>query len=158
QSVSTSSTNLRTKHFVYRGALIAADVFEITSGDNLLALKPGHPYPFKTIPVSRSDECRWLDALGKTWDFLRGYDPLIAQEIGHTLSTIVPIVSTNEWSDISATSTDLPGAAYLSLSNDPLTMAELLVHEYHHTKLNAILESVTIFSGENQEEKFYSPW
>src|SRR5690606_5269945 len=63
--------------------------------------------------------------------------PELRVEIGANLQRVVP-VGCDDKRHFSASYREAPGLVYLSLHPSPLTMAEAIVHETQHAKLNAL--------------------
>ena len=63
--------------------------------------------------------------------------PAWLEELPDTLSRLVPVGFEPE-RHLSASYREAPGVAYLTLHPDPLTLAEAIVHEAQHSKLNLL--------------------
>lgn len=83
---------------------------------------------------TRSD---WESALGQALDLIRLALPGWYQELPTTLRRLVPVGYHPEV-HLSASYREAPGLAYLTLHPDPVTMAEAIVHETQHGKLNLL--------------------
>jgi uncharacterized protein len=59
--------------------------------------------------------------------------------------------------DVSATARDAYGAIGLALPADGPTLALLLIHEYQHAKLGALLDLYDFYDAEDRR-LFYAPW
>jgi len=86
----------------------------------------GHPLP------------AWLSALREALDVVRATLPTWYAELPATLSRLVPVGYEPE-RHLSASYGDAPGLAYLTLHPSALTLAEAIVHETQHGKLNLLL-------------------
>lgn len=79
---------------------------------------------------------RWLEALRWSFALVQQHLPLLAEEMRLLLRLVVP-VGWHEEKHLSASYQEAVGLIYLSLHPQPMTMAEALVHEFQHNKINA---------------------
>lgn len=79
----------------------------------------------------------WVEALDGAWSLLEAALPEWTAERSSTLQRLIPVGFAPE-RHFSATYREAPGLAYLSLHPDPLTLAEALVHEGQHSRLNLL--------------------
>jgi HEXXH motif-containing protein len=103
---------------------------------------------------------QWACGLQETWQLLTDHHPAIADELSAGLSTLVPHAITGHMGPYSASHNDAFGAVVLSRPPDPTTFAELLVHEFGHSKFGVLLTLVDLFEpdGDNETPRFYAPW
>jgi HEXXH motif-containing protein len=80
----------------------------------------------------------WTDALGNALVLIETHLPELAAELCLVMQTLMPVGHVAE-QHLSASYAEAIGTAYFSLHPDPMTMAEALVHEFSHNKLNALL-------------------
>ena len=80
----------------------------------------------------------WLTALGEAFELIRVGLPSWFAELPTSLERLLPVGFEPE-RHLSASYGDAPGIAYLTLHPDPLTLAEAIVHETQHGKLNLLL-------------------
>jgi uncharacterized protein len=62
-----------------------------------------------------------------------------------------------EAGDRSSTARQAFGAIAAALPADPATLALLMIHEFQHVKLGAVLDAVSLFD-ESDSRLFYAPW
>ncbi|HMV67762.1 MAG TPA: HEXXH motif-containing putative peptide modification protein [Myxococcota bacterium] len=79
----------------------------------------------------------WLDALRRALDIVRDTLPTWFEEIKVTARRFVPVGYLPE-RHLSATYREAPSVAYLTLCESTMTMAEALIHETQHTKVNLL--------------------
>ena len=79
----------------------------------------------------------WAEAIDAAWSVLEAALPEWTAERPSTLQRLIPVGFDPE-RHLSATYREAPGLAYLSLHPDPLTLAEALVHEGQHSRLNLL--------------------
>jgi len=94
--------------------------------------KSGNRFDLGERPVTD-----WLAALGEALDLIDLALPGLAGEFPATLRRIVP-VGFDEHAHLSASYREAPGLSYLSLHPNAVTMAEAIVHESQHSKLNLL--------------------
>jgi HEXXH motif-containing protein len=80
----------------------------------------------------------WCAALNQALALIEVGLPALYAELTHTLRRVVPVGYHPE-RHLSASYTEAPGLIYMTLHPDPLTLAEAIVHETQHGKLNALL-------------------
>ena len=79
----------------------------------------------------------WVAALREALDLVRLGVPAIADEIELLIQQIVPVGYDAE-RHLSASYAEYVGTIYLSLHPDVLTLAEALIHEHSHNKINML--------------------
>jgi HEXXH motif-containing protein len=142
--------------FRLRRVPVVSGLFELWNAD--FCSPPAEGSSLRLESLSSTREQSWITGLEKAWKLVESADPLLADEIRFFLRAIVPLVNPPGRIHTSSSFSELPGIAFLSWSADPIVLAELLVHEYHHSKLNAILAYTDLFEIAPQEPGFYSPW
>lgn len=127
------------------GCTIDSPYAEI-AGDLLLALADNNPlsdleaHPDKSgnaIDLGGRPMGEWCAALGAALDLVQRYLPELGRELPTVLQVIIPVGYSAE-RHMSASYGESIGVAYLSLHPDLMTMAEALVHEFSHNKINAL--------------------
>ncbi len=81
----------------------------------------------------------WVEALHRALTLLGEFMPAVRAEMDLLLQQVVP-VGYDEGRHLSASYRESIGTIYVSLHPHPLTMAEALLHEFSHTKLNVLFE------------------
>lgn len=121
--------------------------FPRVCGDLVLALCDGNPlatveaHPEKSgnrLDLGGRTVDEWRLALEAALELIAGTLPLLRQEMPLLLRQIVPVGYSAE-THLSASYREAVGTAYLTLHPWKLTMAEALIHEFQHNKLNAAL-------------------
>ncbi|WP_306208510.1 aKG-HExxH-type peptide beta-hydroxylase [Actinoplanes sp. RD1] len=105
-------------------------------------------------PDERAAFARTLDA---AWDLLLREQPAHASAMRLALRAIVPLRTPADGSQTSASARGSFGAIGMSVPDDPVTAAELLVHEFQHEKLNALLDLLPL-CAENGPAVWHAPW
>jgi HEXXH motif-containing protein len=99
----------------------------------------------------------WQERLAEAWQILVSNDRQAAEAIASVLTTIVPLREPRKGYPTSATSGWAWGAAALSLPPDPLSLAETIVHEFHHLILGA-LDDIIALMAKVDRRLYYAPW
>lgn len=103
---------------------------------------------------------RWQALLDEAW-FLLARHPRRAAALAVGLRSVVPLVADRAGHEVSATSTDMPGAVALSRPRSGLRLAATLVHEFQHSVLAGMMDAVPLYEPappETPEELYYAPW
>lgn len=125
-----------------------------------LRIEDTDPYRAFTTPrrprrLSSLDIADWTKLIDEAWHVLSMAHGRSTEEISAGLTTIIP---TSPHDDLLAASSPSGfGGMMLSANESPATMAELIVHELQHSKLNALLDLVTLLD-EPGEATEYAPW
>jgi HEXXH motif-containing protein len=105
---------------------------------NPLAMIEAHPEKSgNTLDLGGRPVAEWVAALAQALELVRVGLPTWYGELSVVLQRIVPVGYDAE-RHLSASYREAPGVAYVSLHPDPLTLAEAIVHETQHSKLNLL--------------------
>jgi HEXXH motif-containing protein len=99
---------------------------------------------------------RWQELIREAWRLLVILHPECARAVAAGLASLVPLEPGGSALDSSATSRDAFGAVMLVQPRSAELFAETLVHEFQHSKLDAVLDLVPLYEA-GDEELFYSP-
>ncbi len=89
------------------------------------------------LSLGGQTEGAWVNSLQEAFAIINKATPELGAEIPLVLQTVVPVGFEPE-KHLSASYAEAIGTIYLSLHPNPLTMAEALIHECSHNKLNAL--------------------
>jgi HEXXH motif-containing protein len=128
---------------------------ELNSIDENLRLPGRTTYAFEVLQPEHFP--RWLSALEDAWDLLVNSCGPLAKELPLGVRSLVPVLDGGIDTHSSASFSEAPGLIALSWHPDPVILAEALVHEYHHQKLNSLQLIDPLILGP-PEARFYSPW
>ncbi|MBA9004376.1 HEXXH motif domain-containing protein [Thermomonospora cellulosilytica] len=106
--------------------------------------------------LTAEQAAEWRRVLADAWSILAGHHPERADAIATGLTALVPLTP-RSGKALGATAAEALGAVALTPPEDPLLLAESLVHEFQHVKLSALLEVVPLTTA-GPRECFYSPW
>ncbi len=141
------------------GALAVDEPFHLVSGGMVLALADNNPmrmfeaHPDKqgnTIDLGGKPVEDWIASLRAALDIVGEHLPAFRAELDLVLRQLVPVGFFAE-SHLSASYQEAVGTVYLSLHPSPLTMAEALVHEVSHNKLNVLFEQDAVIENDPNE-------
>ncbi|CAM3499196.1 HEXXH motif domain-containing protein [Kibdelosporangium persicum] len=111
--------------------------------------------PEPPFPLTATESAEWAGLLERAWDELTHWHLGYAEELAVGLHTIAPAPRTRNYAGSSSNSAF--GAVALSPKTSEFHLAEVLVHELQHSKLNAVLELVPLHHG-GPEDWWYAPW
>jgi HEXXH motif-containing protein len=113
----------------------------------------GDPRP----PLVRDDTrlAEWRKLVDEAWDVLTRYHATHARELAGGVRALVPI---DPGSDVVGSSSPSAfGGIGLSGNGSAAELAEAMVHEFQHSKLNALLDMVELVDGD-LANRCYAPW
>ena len=131
----------------------------------LLALADNNPerlrdaHPDKAgnaIDLGGRRPAEWAAKIREALDLVGRAAPDVRREMDLSLSLAVPVGYQPD-RHLSASYRQAIGTVYLTLHPDPVVIAEALVHEHSHTKLNALLELDPLLRNP-WEARFESPY
>lgn len=99
----------------------------------------------------------WQKVLTEAWSLIAKAAPLLLEEIQLGVQIIVPVCSTEDV-HLSASYHEAPGLITMSWTPENVMIAEALVHEYHHQKLNALMNIDPLIEDPEELAIYYSPW
>lgn len=106
---------------------------------NPLSMDEAHPDKSgNAIDLGDRPLSSWLSGLGEALELIRVGLPEWWRELPQALERLLPVGFESE-RHLSASYQEAPNMAYLSLHPDPLTMAEAIIHETQHGRLNTLM-------------------
>lgn len=121
-------------------------------------LRLGGRYDWNFEELTPTSTIKWLSTLEEAWFWIDSCSTLLASEIVMGVQSLVPVHSHAIDVHRSQTFREIPGLLVLSWMPDTSVIVEALVHEYHHHKLNALLNLDPIIVEGSPEAIYYSPW
>jgi uncharacterized protein len=111
-------------------------------------------------------ERRLSDSAAQRWqEYFAGAVTVIGEELAEYedglrcgLSTLMPIEPQRGRGDASAAARYAFGAVGAALPATPALLALLLLHEFQHVKLGAVLDLYELFDKSDTADKYYAPW
>ncbi|MFI6644154.1 FxsB family cyclophane-forming radical SAM/SPASM peptide maturase [Streptomyces sp. NPDC050504] len=114
-----------------------------------------HEWP--PAPRLTPDGCRaWAREAAAAWEWIRHRLPGYAPGVAAGLRAITPLCASDGF-DVSAAARHSFGAVGIARPASPEVLASLIVHEFQHVKLGAVLDLVDLFDP-SDERLFYAPW
>ncbi|MFE6974590.1 FxsB family cyclophane-forming radical SAM/SPASM peptide maturase [Streptomyces sp. NPDC057682] len=105
-----------------------------------------------------ADEAKlWAQDLAEAWTLIQDELPDYAPGVAAGLRTVTPLHAPGG-SDVSAASRDAFGAIGAARPETPDLLALLIVHEFQHVKLGAVLDSFDLHRPLDGTRLFYAPW
>lgn len=99
----------------------------------------------------------WQNKLSAAWEWIRRELPAYAPGLATGLRAVTPLRKAETGTDISSTARDAFGAVAIAQPGTPETLACLLVHEFQHVKLGALLDLTDLYDP-SCERMFHVPW
>lgn len=161
------------------GALLSGDVDKVaTSGPGAYAewqpvrtlIAPGlsviledtdpyrdcHQWP-AAARLTDADAARWQEQFSAAWQEITRDHPDYAPAIAGGLRVLMPMAPAPEGREVSSTARHGFGAVGAALPADATTLALLIMHEFQHVKLGAILDIRHLYDPAD-DRLFYAPW
>ncbi|MEV6235171.1 HEXXH motif domain-containing protein [Lentzea sp. NPDC051838] len=115
----------------------------------------GFEAPAAPNPLDDATFDGWCRQLDEAWDLLTRWHTGYASELSAGLTTLIPLAV--ETPVFAASSTDAFGGVALSPKESAAELAEAMVHEIQHSKLNALMDLLSLHR-EDDHAWFYAPW
>lgn len=115
-----------------------------------------HGHPEDRLGDARFEA--WSRALPEAITFIDEHLPHYAPGLREGLTTIMPMRNPEDGTQRSAVARDAFGSIGVALPNDSATLARLLVHEFQHIKLGALLDIAELYDLADTEHRHYAPW
>jgi uncharacterized protein len=127
-----------------------------------VALEDTDPYrdchQLRAAPrLTEAEFAQWQQYFQDAWLEIERNHTAYAPALAAGLSVLVPLTAGPEGRDISATARHAFGAVAAALPNDPVTLALLLLHEFQHVKLGAVLDLYDLYDPADHR-LFHAPW
>jgi uncharacterized protein len=115
-----------------------------------------HQWP-ATARLTDSEFALWQRCFEEAWGEISQHHPAYAPALAAGLSVLMPLSPSPEGKDVSATARHAFGAIAAALPADPVTLALLLIHEFQHVKLGAVLDLYDLYDPAD-DRLFHAPW
>jgi uncharacterized protein len=107
--------------------------------------------------LSGPQHAEWAQRFRDAWDLIRHEHGAYAPGMAAGLTTVMPLSALAEDREVSATARDAFGAVAVALPASPAILALLLIHEFQHLKLGAVLDMYDLYD-ETDIRLFPAPW
>ncbi|MEP7126639.1 MAG: HEXXH motif-containing putative peptide modification protein [Byssovorax sp.] len=119
---------------------LSHDIVLALADNNPLAMEEAHPNKSgNAIDLGGEEASAWTAALAEAFALIERHLPDLRAEMDLYLHQIVPVGWDAE-KHLSASYQEAIGTIYMSLHPSGMTLAEALIHEFSHNKLNALFE------------------
>ncbi len=122
-----------------KGARLVLDV------DDLDPYRAEYPWP-PTHRLAPEQADRLTSLVGEAWEWIVLHCPRYAPSIAGLLRAIVPVAVSGETHQVSAAARATCGAIALSEPRDADAIAQLMIHEIQHAKLDAVMDLVDLYT------------
>ena len=127
-----------------------------------LAVEDTDPYrdchQWRAAPrLTDAEFAEWQWCFERAWEELSHHHPAYRPALAAGLSVLMPLLPGPEGRDVSATARHAFGAVAAALPGDPVTLALLLIHEFQHVKLGAVLDLYDLYDP-TDDRLFHAPW
>ncbi len=107
--------------------------------------------------LSDAEIGRWQSTFAEAWGEIQQQHQAYAPALGAGLTTLVPLAAAQDGRDLSAASRQAFGAVAVALPADAAALAMLLIHEFQHVKLGAVLDLYDLYDP-GDDRLFHAPW
>jgi uncharacterized protein len=127
-----------------------------------VALEDTDPYrdchPWPAAPrLTDSAFAEWQRSFEGAWQEICRVHPGYAPALAAGLGVLMPLADRPQGRETSATARHAFGAVAAALPADPVTLALLIIHEFQHVKLGAILDLYDLYDP-SDGRLFHAPW
>ncbi|KAB8196562.1 FxsB family radical SAM/SPASM domain protein [Nonomuraea phyllanthi] len=134
----------------------------VSSGDYSIVLEDADPHrdchQWPTAGrLAQHEAAAWQEAFEPAWRLIEKEYPQYAQGLRAGLTTLTPLAPASGGRDVSSTARQAFGAVAAALPADPATLALLLIHEFQHVKLGAVIDLLDLFDR-SHTGLYHAPW
>ena len=115
-----------------------------------------HEWPAKAR-LTEAEFAQWQGSFKEAWAEISRDHPAYAPALAAGLSVLMPLSAGAQGKDVSATARQAFGAVAAALPADPVTLALLIIHEFQHVKLGAMLDLYDLYDPADGR-LFHAPW
>ncbi len=152
-----------------RGGVITVDgadavekVRRLTAGPVTVSLDDVDPFrdchSWPAAPRLTDEQAAlWQLRFQEAWELIEERFPDYAPGLAAGLSTIVPLADPGTGRSVSSAARDAFGSVGIALPQDSATLALLILHEFQHVKLGAVLDLFELFDPDDRR-LYHAPW
>jgi len=107
--------------------------------------------------LSDTEFARWDHTFAAAWQLIQRDHAAYAPALAAGLAALVPVGPGQPGRDVSAAARQAFGAVAAARPSDPVTLALLLIHEFQHVKLGAVLDVCDLYDPADGRF-FHAPW
>ncbi|XRQ04236.1 FxsB family cyclophane-forming radical SAM/SPASM peptide maturase [Actinomadura welshii] len=124
--------------------------------DDLDPFRDCHDHP-AAGRLDAGEFARWQSFFEKAWTLLEKEYAEYAPAIAEALTTIVPLAPPASGADVSSTARDAYGSVGIALPESPAKLCLLILHEFQHVKLGAVLDFADLYDKAD-DRLYHAPW
>ncbi|HMG61472.1 MAG TPA: FxsB family cyclophane-forming radical SAM/SPASM peptide maturase, partial [Streptosporangiaceae bacterium] len=137
-------------------------VRRLTAPGICVALEDTDPYrdchQWDAAPrLAAGEVARWQHQFTQAWQEIERRHGAYAAALAEGLTTVMPLAPAPAGRDVSATARHAFGAVAAALPDGPVTLALLLIHEFQHVKMGAMLDLYNLYDPADGR-LFHAPW
>jgi uncharacterized protein len=137
-------------------------VRELRAGELAVRLEDTDPYRDRhqwppSDRLTDADVSRWAAQFADAWTLIRDQYPAYATGIAAGLTTLMPLAGDAAGQERSAASRQAFAAVGVALPVDGAALALLVLHEFQHVKLGAMLDLFKLYDP-GERRLFFAPW
>jgi uncharacterized protein len=107
--------------------------------------------------LTDAEFARWQRAFTLAWQEIQANHPAYGPALAAGLTVLMPLSAPAPGQDVSAAARQAYGAIGAALPTAPATLALLLIHEFQHVKLGAVLDLFDLFDPADKR-LYHAPW
>ena len=107
--------------------------------------------------LTEAEFARWQRDFGAAWLEIERNQGAYAPALAAGLTALMPLAATHDGRDVSGAARNAFGAVAMAPPADPATLARLLIQEFQHVKLSAILDLYDLHDPAD-DRLFPAPW
>ncbi|MFE9969034.1 FxsB family cyclophane-forming radical SAM/SPASM peptide maturase [Streptomyces sp. NPDC005525] len=119
-------------------------------------LRDSHQWPVSER-LSPDEAKMWAENLAEAWSLIQRELPAYAPGVAAAVRVLTPLQAP-DGSDVSAASKEAFGAVAAARPETSDLLALLIVHEFQHVKLGAVLDCFDLLEPVGDRRLFYAPW
>ena len=100
---------------------------------------------------------RWQRYFAAAWHEIQTSHPAYGPAIASGLRALMPLSPGPDGREVSAAARNAFGAIGLALPDDPVALALLIIHEFQHVKLGAVLDLYDLYDPADRQ-LYHAPW
>jgi uncharacterized protein len=124
--------------------------------DDIDPYRDCHDWPVASR-LTDAEFAQWARMFADAWRMIRRDHAVYAPALAAGLSALMPLAPAQQGRAVSAAARQAFGSVAAALPSDPVTLALLLIHEFQHVKLGAILDVCDLYDPADGRF-FHPPW
>ncbi|WP_184887461.1 FxsB family cyclophane-forming radical SAM/SPASM peptide maturase [Actinomadura livida] len=124
--------------------------------DDLDPFRDCHDHP-AAGRVPAAEFARWQAFFEEAWTLLEKEYAEYAPAISEALTTIVPLDPPASGASVSSAARDAYGSVAIALPESPAMLCLLILHEFQHVKLGAVLDFADLYDKAD-DRLYHAPW